>query len=70
MIPHFSKRVMMDSHGLVDPLVPRCLVGNIAEQHLQARSRCEALALAILGVDWFLLEQRAQLIHESIGPQQ
>jgi len=52
MVSHFSERVVMNTHRLIDPLIARRLVGDIRKQLLQARSRCEAFTFAILRIEW------------------
>jgi|GEM_PF-6854066 len=60
----------MDSHGLMDPLIAGCPMGDTQEQLFQARLSCEAFFLSNLRISRFLLEQGLHLLHERIGLQE
>ena len=55
-ITHFFKRVVMNSHRLMNPLIAGCLICNVREQIFQARSSGKALSFSNLWVNSFLRE--------------
>ena len=65
-VSHFLQHVLVDSNGLVDLLVPRCLVMYVLEEHLKAGSRCETLVPRNLSRCDLLVEERADLLDEGV----
>jgi len=65
-VSHFLQCVLMDSNGLVDLLVPRCLVMYVLEKHHKAGSRCKALVPRDFSHCELLVEERADLLDEGV----
>ena len=65
-VSHFLQCVLMDSNGLVDLLVSRCLVMYVLKERCEAGSRCKALVPRNLSRCELLIEERADLFDEGV----
>ena len=66
IVSHFLDRVLMDSNGLVDLLVPRCFVMYVLKERCQGGSRCKGLVPRDFSHRELLVEERADLFDEEV----